>query len=174
MDSFTHDSPMVTHRGRGALSALAVGMVLTISAGCGAAGASKSDKASFITKADSICTTYDAQMRAVPRPPFNPAAATEADLPAAVMYLSQKLPIERSEAQALRGLGDPNQDAATFKQGLAEFDATIAHETEGLTAAQAANAESFRTAIAAGREAGPRGGALLQQFGLKVCGALPK
>ena len=168
------ESPTTTDALRTAVAALAVGIVLTVTAGCGSSTATKVDKASFITKADAICARYEPRIHTIPQPSFDPSLATDTDMPAAVGYLTQTLPIARAESQALHALGEPTQDAGTFTQGLADFDSTISHRAEGLAAAQAGNVPMFRAAIAAEQSAGMKGSALLQQFGLQVCGTRPK
>lgn len=150
-------------------------LTLSVATGLAACGGDNSKKraakADFIARADAICAQYEPQLRALPRPRFNPIQATAADMPAAAAYVTQRIPIAERESAALHALGTPSQDASTFKRALAGFDSTISVARDELIATRAGEVGRFKRDFNRERSAGVQASRLTGRFGLRVCGA---
>jgi hypothetical protein len=161
----------------GWISGTAALLVAIVAAGLSACGGGSGDgstttiaKADLVKRGDAVCSKFEAQLAKVEAPRFDPANPTQAQLPAAASAYGQLVPIERAQSQALHSLGEPDADAATYRQALAALDAGIEAEATAVEAGQRGDLATFKRAIATSNPRFAEAGKLIQDVGFNACG----
>ena len=146
--------------------ALARGCVIMAAVVLSACGSSAPSKASFIAKADAICASGDAQIKAVPTPPLTGTQSSK--LAALGRYVERVVPVARGVITRLKALAQPTQDRALLQQYLNALDVAAAHLDALGAAASTGSAAAVAARAGALRADHPDTFAL--RYGLKVCG----
>jgi hypothetical protein len=144
---------------------LALAALLAASlAGCGGSGYTRSD---FIARADGICTSTLRQTRALV-----PPASTSQPGGAPAAYLAEVVPLVQSEADQLRALKRPSDNAhdrATLSAYFTALGEVAAAYRQLVAAARRGDAQTVAD-VEATLRASPVAG-LAASYGLRSCGA---
>ena len=135
-------------------------------AGCG--GTNSISKAELIRKGDARCAQDSRRINAIPQPRFSPQSATRARLPQAASYLAKVNPIQKSEIEYLRGLGEPTEGQKQWKAILADAGEVAAALEEAEDAAKDGNATRFKAQFKKLERS--NFDQLARQFGFRECG----
>jgi hypothetical protein len=161
---------------------LAVGVALTLFAGCGASstpavtssGASASDasaaKASFIAQAQAVCRKLDAQEQPlkVRQESLSRLPSTVADKEF-VALVHQLVALSRTAEGKLRALTRPPGGAQDIERVLASFSQQLTDVTEVASAAGKEESDLGQAAVLALKRSIAQNIALAQRYGMKAC-----
>ena len=146
---------------------LAVLTLAALAAGCGSGSYTKRD---FVARADAICASTLQQTRAISPPSFSHSA--EQQLSALAGYLANVVPHVQSEADQLRALRRPTQDArdrAALARYLGALARAIVDYRELAAAAKRGDAQGVASAETALRSSPVA--SLAASYGLDSCAA---
>jgi hypothetical protein len=133
--------------------------------GCGSGGGagSTSSTQSFAARADTICASFKARLKQVPKPK-NPD-----NLGQVAVYLERTLPPSRQLTTDLAALTPDEKDAQTFAQFLGVLRDEIATVEQAQADAQAQNAVAMRKTFVQSQLATLKARRLGRRLGFTVC-----
>ncbi len=150
----------------------ACGLMMVGITACGSSSSSKVTQTQWLAKANSVCTSLNAQTRALgPHPTPLPGETTAHTLQRSAVYLDRLVPLQVTAVTRLRALGSPPHNAQLVTQALAAIDVLNADLKDALAASHANNPKAY-LGIIRGRVNGPdgnRASATAQQAGLTAC-----
>lgn len=136
-------------------------LALALAAGCGgSSGGQRLTREQYAAKADAICSKYTQKTDALARP------ATLADLAA---VSDQVLPLLHDARGELAALRPPQNEEATAKAWVDEFDVIIADIEKIRDAAKKHDADAVGAAAIPAQRHDQRSNELATQLGMTVC-----
>ena len=135
---------------RRALAAVSLAAVLA-AAGCGGKG--RLGRQEFVSKANSICATYEAQQNAVTFPTVNPVAkkTTHAQRAEWAVALKQIVDLGDAEIRALRKLRPPKELQERYDAVLTEWQRAYDTLREGSVGAKQNDVPTLKKKVPDGR-----------------------
>jgi hypothetical protein len=140
-------------------SLLAVALVVVVAAGCGG-GDKRLSRQQYASKADSVCTRYNRQIRAVQRP---------SSLPDLGRSIDKLLPSFERALADLRRLKPPESEQATATRWLAQVDRLEGDLKAVRDQAKRNDLQGVQAAGQRGARDNDRGNALAAKLGMTVC-----
>jgi hypothetical protein len=137
-------------------------LAIVVFAGCGSSGSSgqRLTRKEYAGRADAICSNYKQKTDAVSRP---------ADLPGLAKVADQVLPLLDSARGELRALRPPQNEEATAKAWLDEFDVIVEDIEKIRDEAKKNDSAAVRAAAAPALQHNQHANELASQLGMTVC-----
>jgi hypothetical protein len=138
---------------------LVLAFVVLLAVGCGGSGGRLS-KADYAKKADAICKSYDAKIRAVSRP------LSVTDLPG---YVDRALPVARKGNEELRALKAPKAEEKAAKEWIDQNNAVVAAMERLRDAAKKGDRAGIQVALSEATAANRAANGLARRLALRDC-----
>lgn len=138
---------------------LVLAFVVLLAVGCGGNGGRLS-KADYAKRADAICKSYNAKLRAVSRP------HSVKDLPG---YVDRALPVARKGNAELRALKAPKDEEKTAKEWVDQNNAVVAAMERLRDAAKKGDRAGIQVALSEATAANGAANGLARRLALRDC-----